>query len=124
VTATKGKESDVKRLHAGLVAAVVALTLAGAALAGPTTYAGPWAWTAGATAGSAYSSSWKYNYFFKNGSGHDTTVTFIDNVTYSWHATVRNTSSVTYTYWFVSNVKRGYCRANSAYFWGSCAVVN
>jgi len=114
----------VKTLSAGLVVLVVALTLAGAALAGPTTYAGPRAWTAGSSAGSAYSSSWTYNYFFKNGSGYDSTVTFIDNVTYSWHATVRNTSSTTYTYWFVSNVKRGHCRAHSPYFWGSCVVVN
>lgn len=114
----------MKRLSAGLVIVVVALALAGVALAGPTTYAGPWQWSQNQGAGSSFSSGWKYNYFFKNGSGHDATVTFIDNVTYSWHATVRNTSSTTYTYWFVSNVKRGHCRANSAYFWGSCVVVN
>jgi hypothetical protein len=114
----------VKRLGIGFAAVVAALALAGAALAGATTYAGPKAWSAGASAGSSYSSAWKYNYFFKQGSGYDATVTFIDNVTYSWHATVRNTSSTTYTYWFVSNVKRGHCRANSGYFWGSCAVVN
>ena len=54
-----------------------------------------------------------------NGSGHDKAVTFIDNVTY--RGTRRsNTSVATCTYWFVSCVKRGHCRANSAYFWGSC----
>lgn len=114
----------MKKLGAGLIAVVVALTLAAAALAGTTTYAGPQQWSQNQGAGSSFGSGWKYNYFFKNGSGYDATVTFIDNVSYSWHATVRNTSSTTYTYWFVSNVKRGYCRANSAYFWGSCAVVN
>ena len=114
----------MKTLGAGLVAFVVALTLAGAALAGATTYAGPQQWSQNQGAGSAFSSSWKYNHFFKNGSGYDTTVTFIDNVTYSWHATVRNTSSVTYTYWSASTVKRGHCRAHSPYFWGSCVVVN
>lgn len=114
----------MRKLGAGLVVAVAALALVGAALAGATTYAGPKQWSQNEGAGSAFSSSWQYNYFFKNGSGHDATVTFIDNVTYSWHATVRNTSSTTYTYWFVSTVKRGHCRANSAYFWGSCAVAN
>ena len=114
----------VRRLGAGLAVVVSSLALAGAAYAGATTYAGPKAWSAGASAGSAFSSGWRYNYFFKLGSGFDATVTFIDNVTYSWHATVRNTSDTTYTYWSVSNVKRGHCRAHSSNFWGSCAVVN
>jgi hypothetical protein len=105
-------------------ALAVALVVAGVALGGPTTYAGPRQWSAGESAGSSYSSGWKYNYFFKQGSGYDTTVTFIDNVSYSWHATVRNTSSTTYTYWFVSDVKRGHCRVNSGYFAGSCVVVS
>ena len=114
----------MRRLGAGLAVVVAALVLAGMAYAGATTYSGPRAWSAGSSAGSSYSSGWKNNYFFKQGSGYDTTVTFIDNVTYSWHATVRNTSATTYTYWFVSNVKRGHCRAHTGSFWGSCAVVN
>ena len=114
----------MKRLAAILVPCAVALVLAAAALAGPTTYAGPQAWSPNNSAGSSYSSGWRYNYFFKQGSGYDTTVTFIDNVSYSWHATVRNTSSTTYTYWFVSNVKRGHCRVHNSYFWGSCVVVS
>ena len=114
----------MRRLVTGLAVGVASLALAGVAYAGATTYAGPKQWSAGSSAGSSFSSGWKYNYFFKHGSGHDATVTFIDNVTYSWHATVRNTSDTTYTYWFVSNVKRGHCRANSGNFWGSCAVVN
>ena len=114
----------VTRLGTGAAVIVAALAMAGAAFAGATTYAGPQAWSAGSSAGSSYSSSWQGNYFFKQSSGYDSTVTFIDNVSYSWHATVRNTSSTTYTYWWVSNVKRGHCRANSAYFWGSCVVVN
>lgn len=114
----------MKRLGVGLAAVVAWLALAGIAYAGATTYAGPKAWSAGSSAGSSYGSGWRYNYFFKQGSGYDTTVTFIDNVTYSWHATVRNASATTYTYWFVSNVKRGHCRAHSGSFWGSCAVVD
>lgn len=112
----------MKRLATLAMTVVVALALAGAALAARQEYAGPRAWSTGSSAGSSYSSSWKYNHFFKQGSGYDTTVTFIDNVSYSWHATVRNTAGVTYTYWFVSNVKRGHCRANSGYFWGTCVV--
>ena len=114
----------MRRPGTWLAVVAASLVLAGAAHAGATTYSGPRAWSAGSSAGSAYSSSWTYNYFFKQGSGYDTTVTFIDNATYSWHATVRNTSATTYTYWFVSNVKRGHCRAHSGSFWGSCAVVN
>ncbi|HWQ24146.1 MAG TPA: hypothetical protein VNK94_08590 [Gaiellaceae bacterium] len=113
----------MQRVLLVLAALLGAAVLAGAAGAGATTYAGPQMWLSGQSAGSAFSSSWMYNYFFKLGSGHDTTVTFIDNVTYSWHATVRNTSSTTYTYWFVSNVKKGHCRAHSGYFSGSCAVI-
>jgi hypothetical protein len=116
--------AQMRRLGVGLLVVSVALALAGAAIAGTTTYAGPKQWAANEGAGSSYSPGWQGNYFFKQGSGYDATVTFIDNVSYSWHATVRNTSATTYTYWWVSNVKRGYCRANSAYMWGSCAVVN
>src|SRR5262245_10462981 len=111
----------MKRLVTGIVVASVALALAGAAYSA-TTYAGPKHWAAGEAAGSAFSSGWTYDYFFKQGSGYDSTVAFIDNVTYSWHATVRNASDTTYTYWFVSTVKKGHCRANAAGFWGSCVV--
>lgn len=111
----------MKRLGFTLALALVALVLAGAALAA-TTYAGPQQWSAGQSAGSSFSSGWTYNYFFKYGSGYDSTVTFIDNVSYSWHATVRNTSSTTYTYWWVSTVKKGHCRANVGGFSGSCVV--
>jgi hypothetical protein len=111
----------VKRLCAGIGAVISALVLASAGF-GATTYAGPKLWSASEGAGSAYGSKWTYDYFFKQGSGHDSTVTFIDNVTYGWHATVRNSSDTTYTYWFVSNVKKGYCRANAGGFWGSCVV--
>jgi hypothetical protein len=100
------------------------LATAGAALAADQTYAGPQQWSTNASAGSSYGSGWIRNYFFKQSSGYDTTVTFIDNVSYSWHATVRNSSHTTYTSWWVSNVKRGHCRAHVGYFWGSCAVFS
>jgi hypothetical protein len=113
----------VKRLGFILVVCLVALVPAGAAVAGATTYAGPQKWYAGQSAGSSFSSGWTYNYFFKLSSGYDSTVTFIDNVGYGWHATVRNTSATTYTYWWSSTVKKGHCRANVGYFSGSCAVA-
>lgn len=112
----------MKRLVTALAPVLAALVLVTAALAGTSTYAGPRQWSPGESAGSSYSSSWFYNFFSKQGSGYDTTVTFIDNVTYSWHATVRNNSSTTYTFWG-GGTKKGHCRAHSGYFWGSCWVA-
>ena len=112
----------MKRLGAGLAAFAAALSLAGTAF-GATTYAGPKYWSPNEGAGSSYSANWRYNYFFKQG-GFDATVTFIDNVSYSWHATVRGTGSTIYTYWFVSNVKRGHCRSYTGYHHGSCVVTD
>jgi hypothetical protein len=111
------------RLAIALVPFVVAFVLVTSALAA-TTYAGPKQWWPNEGAGSSYSAGWDGNYFSKYSSGYDTTVTFIDNVTYGWHATVRNSSSTTYTYWWADQVKRGHCRANVGYFSGSCWVVS
>lgn len=115
---------SMKRLAIVFAPMFAALVLATAALAGTSTYAGPRYWMANETGGSAYSSSWWRNAFSKQSSGYDTTVTFIDNVGYGWHNTVRNSSLVTYTTWFSSQVKRGHCKANQGYFNGSCWVVN
>jgi hypothetical protein len=102
--------------------ALAALALAGSAL-GATTYAGPQKWYAGQGAGSSFSSRWSLNDFAKVSSGYDTTVTFIDNIRYSWHATVRNTSQVTHTAYWGPEVRKGHCRANVGGFWGSCIVA-
>lgn len=107
-----------------LAALLAALIVAAAALAGTTTYAGPRYWYVNESGGSAFSSSWWRNAFSKQSSGFDTTVTFIDNVSYGWHETVRNTSLVTYTVWFSSQVKKGHCKAHQSHFNGSCWVVN
>jgi hypothetical protein len=114
----------VSRLGSGLVVMGLVLAFATTAIAADQTYAGPRQWRSGESAGSSYSSGWVRNYFFKHASGFDTTVTFIDNATYGWNATVRNTSDTTYTTWWSSRVKRGHCRAHSGYFWGSCAVFS
>ncbi len=113
----------MKRVLAVATTGLLALLLAATALAA-TTYAGPKQWWPNQGAGSSYSASWQGNYFSKQGSGYDTTVTFIDNVAYGWHATVRNTSSTTYTYWWSNQVKKGYCKAHVGYFWGSCWLVS
>jgi hypothetical protein len=113
----------MKRLVTAIALSVVALALATAAVAGTSTYAGPKQWSANEGAGSSYCSSWFYNFFTKQGSGYDTTVALIDNVSYGWHNTVRNTSSTTYTWWGGGQVKKGHCRANVGYFWGSCWVA-
>lgn len=53
-----------------------------------------------------------------------TTVTFIDNSGYDWHATVRNTYKTTATAWQSSIVKKGHCRSNTHLeFYGSCVVA-
>jgi hypothetical protein len=114
----------VRRLRTALAVGLSALAVAGAALAADQTYAGPMQWPAGAGYGSSYSSGWVRNYFFKHASGFETTVTFIDNTSYAWHATVRNSSQSTHTTWWTSIVKRGHCRAHAGGFWGSCAVFS
>jgi hypothetical protein len=110
----------VKQVRLVAAAAVVGLVLAATAL-GATTYAGPRQWWAGQGAGSSFS-KWTWNDFAKVSSGYDTTVTFIDNVSYSWHATVRNSSMVTHTAYWGPEVRKGHCRANVGGFWGSCIV--
>jgi hypothetical protein len=110
----------VKYLAVLAIIVVVALAAAGSALA--LIYAGPQQWSANQTAGSSYSSSWITNDFAKVSGGPDTTVAFIDNRTYSWHATVRNTSQITHTAYFGPEVRKGHCKANVGGFWGSCAV--
>src|SRR5687768_6969003 len=82
-----------------LLALASALVFAGTALA-VETYGGPTYWFAGLSAGSSWSSGWSRNSFDKNASGYDTTVTFIDNTSYRWHATVRNQEMATYTNWW------------------------
>jgi hypothetical protein len=109
----------MRRASLSLVLAFLALALA--ASAGATIYAGPQQWYSGQSAGSSYG-KWTSSDFAKVSSGYDTTATFIDNVTYSWHGTVRNTAQVTHAYYFGPETRKGHCRAHVSYFWGSCAV--
>jgi hypothetical protein len=101
------------------VAWLVLLALAGSAVGA--IYAGPQQWYAGQTGGSSFA-RWTINDFSKQSSGYDTTVTFIDNVSYSWHATVRNSNLITHTAYWGPETRKGHCHAHVGYFWGSCAV--
>jgi hypothetical protein len=112
----------MKRLIVVLAMAAAVLVAVQAAAASYYGYAGPKYWYPGETGGSYFSSSWRHNHFNKERSGLDTTVTFIDNVSYGWHATVRNTSLVTETSWWTSAAKKAHCRAHSGYFNGGCWV--
>jgi len=104
-----------------LLALASAFVFAGSAFA-VQSYGGPRYWYPGEGASSSWSSGWTRNSFNKAASGYDTTVTFIDNVSYSWHATVRNTEMVTYTNWWSSQTKKAHCKANNGYHWGGCHV--
>ena len=103
-------------------AGLVLVSSSAASVTAYTGYAGPRFWLAGESGGSTYSSSWTRNAFNKERSGYDTTVTFIDNVGYGWHATIRNTSLVTYTFWWTSQVKKAHCKAHVGGFNGGCWV--
>ena len=115
----------MKRVSLVVACALVGLVLVSTSAASATAYygyAGPRFWLAGESGGSTYSASWTRNAFNKERSGFDTTVTFIDNVGYRWHETIRNTSMVTYTFWWTSQVKKAHCKANISGFNGGCWV--
>ena len=112
----------MRALAAASVALVLVAVFASSAYA-VSVYAGPKQWMAGQGAGSSFSSGWSWNDFAKYGSGHETTVTFIDNVSYGWHATVRNSADTTHTYWgWNGTARKGHCLAHASYFSGSCYV--
>lgn len=112
----------MKQLITGLVVAL-ALVLSSSALAGSVVYANHY-WSAGQGAGSSYSPSWWRNIFSKQAPGFDTTITFIDNVGYGWHATVRGRGQYLETHWLSSQVKKAHCVAHMSNFYGTCVVVN
>jgi hypothetical protein len=112
----------VKRRILGFASVLVmALALAANTWAGVTTYAGWSYWSAGQGAGTSFSPSWFRNVFHKSAS-FDTTVTFIDNVSYSWHATVRSYGTYVETHWLSSQVKKAHCRANTGGSYGTCVA--
>jgi hypothetical protein len=108
------------RRLAVVIASVVALVFASNAWA-DYTYAVKAYWTAGDGAGSTWSSSWFQNVIFKD-KPFDTTITFIDNGSYSWHSTVRGVGTYLETHWLSSAVKKAHCRANQNGTYAACSV--
>jgi len=104
----------------------LALLLPGVAAAAGYAYAQDEYWTwSGRSAGSSFNSVWRHNWFIKKYPGYETTVTFIDNTSYGWHATVRNDWQTTATSWSSSAVKKAHCRSNTSLeFFGTCAVAS
>jgi hypothetical protein len=104
-----------------LTAALLAVSLVSAPVVLAGVYAGPQQWSPGQGAGSSYSATWHENDFAMYGSGADKAVTFIDNKTYSWHNTVRNTSGTTKAYDPYPLTVKAHCVSYS-YFTGTCNV--
>jgi len=114
----------VRRLALFALPIVIALVVSASAFAGATTYAGNSYWPAGQSGASWFSPSWFQNVFYKT-SSFDTTVTFIDNTSYSWHFTVRSWATYVETHWLSSQTKKAYCRANTAgSSWAACTAYS
>jgi hypothetical protein len=96
-----------------VVLTAFALAFCASAWAGSFTYYGSSSWVSGQGGSSSFSSTWMVNAMSKN-APFDSTITFIDNVSYSWHSTLRGPGAYLSTHWFASNVKKGHCRANVA----------
>ena len=111
----------MKRLTLVLLLALVFCTSAWGA---STTYAGYQYWPAGQGASTSFSPSWFRNSFYKT-TTFDTTITFIDNVSYSWHATVRSSGTYLETHWLSSQTKKAHCRANTTgQSWAACTAYS
>ena len=113
----------MKRLMIALASVAMAFAFSATASAAVVTYTSSHSWYAGQSAGSSFSSSWFQNGFYKP-NPFDATVTFIDNVSYSWHSTRRDASEWTVTHWMSSQVKKAHCRANAAGGYGACTVYS
>ena len=101
-----------------------ALALCTSAWAGSVSYYSSPYWSPGQGGSSSFSSSWWQSMMVKNAS-FDSSITFIDNVSYSWHSTVRGPGTYLTTHWLTSQVKKGHCRANvSSSAWAACSVTN
>jgi ABC-type sugar transport system substrate-binding protein len=113
----------LRRLSIGLVGIAALLALASNASAAAFGYVWPSiGWSYGQSASSQYDSVWKDNWFQKSAPGYDTVATLIDNTSYSWHGTVRNTFQVTMAQWQSSAVKKAYVRSYASGFTGNCLV--
>lgn len=114
----------MKRSLLAVTVLAFALALCTSAWAGSVSYYSSPGWSPGQGASSSFSSSWWQSIMAKNAS-FDSTVTFIDNVSYSWHSTLRGSGTYLSTHWLSSQVKKAHCRANvSSSAYASCTAVN
>jgi hypothetical protein len=111
-----------RRLAVAVVLLAGCLATASVAMAGGGIYAGPKVWYSGQSAGTSYSTTWHENFFSTYGSGFDKAVTYIDNRSYGWHNTVRNTNQTTKTLAPFQMTVKASCVAYASYFSGSCTV--
>jgi hypothetical protein len=111
--AARRKRTHMKRLIVTLAVAVAALVLGATAWAAAVPYMSASSWSPGQGNGSAFSSSWFMNVMYK-GAPFDTTITFIDNVSYAWVNTRRSTDTYMQIHWLSSQVKKAHCRSNVA----------
>lgn len=114
----------MKRLMVALAVTVAALVIGASAWAAVVPYMSTSDWSPGQGNGSSFSSSWFQNVMYKN-APFDTTVTFIDNVSYAWHSTRRGYDTYLSTHWLNSQVKKAHCRSNVASrIWAGCTVYS
>jgi len=107
-----------------LLVTAIALAFSASALAGSSAYYSSPYWVAGGGGSSSFSSAWMQN-IMQKAAPFDSTITFIDNVSYSWHSTLRGPGVYLETHWFQSNVKKGHCRANvGSNAYAVCTVVS
>jgi hypothetical protein len=87
-------------------------------------YTGAHYWSYGQDANSSYSTGWNYNLFNADTYGQDKMVTFVDNVSYSWHNTVRTTGKAVTTWAANGTSRKGYCKSydGSGNLWAACFV--
>jgi hypothetical protein len=114
----------MKRLIATLAVTVAALLIGASASAAIVQYANDAYWGPGEGYGSGFSSSWFRNTMYKSGS-FDSTITFIDNVSYSWHNTRRSSGGYIETFWKSPPSVKAHCRSNvTAAIWAGCTVYS
>jgi hypothetical protein len=114
----------MKRLIVAVAIFSAALVLGASAWAAAAPYMSTSYWYPGHGGGSSFSSSWYMNGMYKN-APFDSTITFIDNVSYGWHSTQRGPGTYMQTHWLTSNVKKAHCRSNvSANVSAVCTVYS
>lgn len=103
---------------------VFVLALSASAWAGSVNYYANQNWSPGTGSSSGFSSAWFYNIISKRAK-FDTTITFIDNTSYSWHSTLRGPGEYLATKWLSSQVKKAHCRSNvNASVDATCVAVS